>query len=85
MWVQTAMIKMLTDAKFGQPVMTVQTVSDAVIDQIVNQNSGTVILPRNLSYYRLIRAFPSWLQEIARGIGSKPFLKMRKSHPYSPN
>ena len=85
MWVQTAMIKMLTDAKFDPPIMTVETVSNAIVEQILNQYSGSVILPRNLSYYRLVRAFPSWLQEVARGIGSKPFLKMRKTQPYSPN
>lgn len=85
MWVQTQMIKQLTDAKFNQPVMTVETVSNAVVKQILTQSSGQVILPTNLSHFRLVRGFPYWLQEIARGIGSAPLKKMRDSNPYSSN
>lgn len=78
MWVQTQMIQMLVDNKFNQPVMTTETVSRAVVKQILTQSSGQVILPANLSFYRLLRAFPRWLQEMARGIGSAPLKKMRE-------
>lgn len=80
MWVATPMTKQLTDAgsEFKQPIMTVETVSNAVVKQILGQNSGKVILPPNLSNYRLVRAFPLWLQEVARGIGSSHLMRLRK-------
>lgn len=80
LWVRTAMIKQLTDAgdQFNQPVLTPQTVSAAVVKQILTQSSGQVILPSRLSYYSLVRAFPSWMQEAARGIGSGILRKLRK-------
>lgn len=80
MWVATPMIKQLTDAGsvFKQPIMTVETVSNAVVKQILGQKSGQVILPPNLSNYRLVRAFPLWLQEIARGIGSNQLFQLRQ-------
>lgn len=87
MWVRTAMIKMLTDAgnQFKQPIMTVETVAGAIVNQILAQNSGSVILPANLSHARLVRAFPSWLQELIRGTASKSLLKLRETQPYSAN
>lgn len=79
LWVRTAMIKQLTDAgdQFNQPVLTPQTVSAAVVKQILTQSSGQVILPSRLAHYSLVRAFPSWMQEAARGIGSGILRKLR--------
>lgn len=79
LWVRTAMIKQLTDAgdQFNQPVLTPQTVSAAVVKQILTQSSGQVILPSRLTHYSLVRAFPSWMQETARGIGSGILRKLR--------
>lgn len=79
------MIKGLTDANFNQPIMTTETVSRAVLHQILTQNSGQVILPPHMSTTRLLRAFPRWLQEVARGVGSRPLKKLRDTQPYSPN
>ncbi|KAJ6104940.1 hypothetical protein N7486_003629 [Penicillium sp. IBT 16267x] len=68
-WVRTPMITVLTDyeKEFGQPIMTVKTVSDAICKQILNQNSGQVILPASKTVARLVRGFPLWLQEYIRG------------------
>lgn len=81
LWVQTAMIKPLTDAgsHFDQPVLTPQTVSAAVVKQILTQSSGQVILPARLTTYSLVRAFPTWVQESARGIGSGILRKLRQT------
>ncbi|KAJ5248604.1 hypothetical protein N7468_000055 [Penicillium chermesinum] len=79
MWVRTPMIKMLTDheSKFGQPIMTVQKVSDAIVHQIVSQNSGQVVLPASKSVARLVRAMPTWMQETVRSIEAGKLYRMR--------
>ncbi|PLN80385.1 hydroxysteroid 17-beta dehydrogenase 11 [Aspergillus taichungensis] len=81
LWVRTPMIQQLTDAgdQFKQPVLTVEMVAEAVVRQIVQQKSGQVILPGRLTFISLIRAFPSWLQERARGIGSRDLFNLRKT------
>lgn len=84
MWVQTQMIKQLTDAGFKEPIMTAQTVSNAIIKQIVTQRSGQIILPASRSGVSVIRALPGWLQDVARGIGSAPLRKLRDTQAYVP-
>lgn len=79
MWVRTPMIKLLTDheAHFRQPIMTVQTVADAICHQILSQNSGQVILPKSQSVASLVRAMPSWLQESVRNFASGSLRRLR--------
>lgn len=79
MWVRTPMIKLLTDheSHFHQPIMTVQTVSDAICKQILSQNSGQVILPRSQSAASLVRAMPVWMQEGIRSIASSSLRNLR--------
>ncbi|KAJ5953490.1 hypothetical protein N7454_000386 [Penicillium verhagenii] len=79
LWVGTPMIKGFTDHQqsFGQPIMTPQIVSEAIIDQIVSRRSGQVILPRHLSLAGSIRACPLWLQEYIRPVFSKIVRKVR--------
>ena len=79
------MTKQLVDANFNQPVMSTEVVSRAVVHQILTQTSGQVILPPHLSGYGLLRALPSWLQELGRSKGSSALRKVRDTHPYSPN
>lgn len=57
--------------------MTPQIVADAIVKQIVSQNSGQVILPAHLTTAKLIRAMPNWLQETVRVIESGKLAKMR--------
>lgn len=73
------MITVLTDyeKEFGQPIMSVQTVSDAICKQILNQNSGQVILPASKTVARLVRGFPLWLQEFIRGKESEKLKVLR--------
>lgn len=80
MWVRTPMIKLLTDheAHFRQPIMTVQTVSDAICKQILTQNSGQVILPKSQSAASLVRAMPVWMQEGIRSIASGSLRNLRE-------
>lgn len=79
MWVRTPMIKLLTDheAHFHQPIMTVQTVSDAICKQILTQNSGQVILPKSQSVASLVRAMPMWMQEGVRTFASGSLRRLR--------
>ncbi|KAL2819857.1 hypothetical protein BDW59DRAFT_181576 [Aspergillus cavernicola] len=78
LWVRTPMIKILTDAAdFKQPILTPEMVSGAVVKQVVAQRSGQLILPSYYTPISMLRAFPNWLQEYARGVGSKDFVKLR--------
>lgn len=75
------MIKPLTETgqQFDQPILTPETVSNAICKQILTQSSGQVILPSRLTSYSLIRAFPTWAQETARGIGSGILHNVRRT------
>ncbi|OAX79598.1 hypothetical protein ACJ72_06079 [Emergomyces africanus] len=79
LWVRTPMIQQLTrpGAVFNMPLMTVEVVSNAVVKQILSQRSGQVILPSGRSGISLLRAFPLWWQERARGFGSKQLRALR--------
>ncbi|EGE86042.1 short-chain dehydrogenase/reductase 2 [Blastomyces dermatitidis ATCC 18188] len=79
LWVATPMIQQLTKpgTVFNMPTMTVDVVSNAVVKQILSQRSGQVVLPTRRSGLRLLRAFPMWLQERARGIGSMQLKALR--------
>ncbi|KAL3471226.1 hypothetical protein BJX99DRAFT_238008 [Aspergillus californicus] len=81
LWVRTPMIKVLTDAgsDFKQPILTPEMVSEAVVKQVLAQSSGQVILPSYYTPISMLRAFPNWLQEYARGVGSKDFIRLRKA------
>ena len=50
--------------------MEVETVADAIVAQILSGKSGQLILPPSVTPYSLLRAFPSWVQEIARNFGT---------------
>ncbi|KAJ6130969.1 hypothetical protein N7523_001429 [Penicillium sp. IBT 18751x] len=79
MWVRTPMIKLLTDheSHFRQPIMTVQTVSDAICKQILTQNSGQVILPKSQTAASFVRAMPTWMQEGIRTVASGSLRRLR--------
>lgn len=81
LWVRTNMITMLTDSggDFNQPILTPEMVSRAICKQILSQSSGQVILPSRLTSYSLVRAFPTWAQETARGIGSSILYNLRRT------
>jgi short-subunit dehydrogenase len=80
MWVRTPMIKMLTDheSHFRQPIMTVEFVANAIVKQILSQNSGQVILPEYQSAASLVRAMPTWMQEGVRSIASGSLRRLRE-------
>ena len=73
------MIQILTDVghQFRGPVLTPEMISAAVVKQILTQSSGQVIIPNHFSGISLIRAFPSWFQEFARGKGSNDLRVLR--------
>ncbi|KAH8432507.1 SDR family oxidoreductase [Aspergillus melleus] len=79
-WVRTPMIKQLIDAgkEFRQPIITPEMVSAAVVKQILTQSSGQVILPNHLMPISLVRAFPSWVQDLVRNVGSKDLKHLRE-------
>ncbi|PGH00589.1 hypothetical protein GX51_05688 [Blastomyces parvus] len=80
LWVMTPMIEKLTKpgTVFNMPTMTVDSVSKAIVKQVLSQRSGQVVLPAWQSGLRLMRSFPLWLQERARGIGSKKLKALRE-------
>ncbi|KAJ5691674.1 hypothetical protein N7488_012409 [Penicillium malachiteum] len=78
-WVRTPMIKVLTDHEqyYGEPIMTVQTVSDAICKQVLTQNSGQIVVPGRLAIASMLRGLPVWVQEILRSKESVKFRYMR--------
>ncbi|KAL4867835.1 hypothetical protein BDV12DRAFT_170663 [Aspergillus spectabilis] len=80
LWVRTPMIKLLTDAgsEFKQPILTPEMVSEAVVKQVLAQRSGQIILPGYYTPISMLRAFPNWIQEFARGVGCRDFIKLRE-------
>jgi hypothetical protein len=74
------MIKLLTDAgsEFKQPILTPEMVSEAVVKQVLAQRSGQIILPGYYTPISMLRAFPNWIQEFARGVGCRDFIKLRE-------
>ena len=71
-WTRTPLVQPLLDASsaFRPPIMEVETVADAIVAQILSGKSGQLILPPSVTPHSLIRAFPSWVQEIARNWGT---------------
>lgn len=77
------MIQVLSDAgkEFKMPIMGPEVVSEAVVQQILSQSSGQVILPPRNSALSCLRAAPIWLQEIARNIGSGMLKDLKDKEP----
>ena len=69
-WTRTPIVKPLLDAttKFQPPWLDVETVSDAIVAQIISGKSGQLILPPSQTVGSFIRSFPNFLQEIARNL-----------------
>ncbi|EXJ59514.1 uncharacterized protein A1O5_12139 [Cladophialophora psammophila CBS 110553] len=67
-WVSTPMTQKLQDADkgFRRSALQVETVSDAIVNQLVSGSSGQIILPATLSGAALVRAMPFWIQEAVR-------------------
>ena len=74
------MIPILNDIEghVNQSILTPETVSSAVIQQIMSQRSGQIILPKHLSVVSLVRGLPLWFQELIRGRISKSLARLRK-------
>ncbi|KAL1964868.1 hypothetical protein VTN77DRAFT_6370 [Rasamsonia byssochlamydoides] len=79
LWVRTPLIKRITDAGslFRQSIMEPGEVSAAIVKHLLSGNSGQVIIPTRASIYPLIRALPSWLQEMLRGVGSRDLKRVQ--------
>jgi hypothetical protein len=75
-WVRTALTTKLTDVnkQVRNEALDPRTIADAVVDNIVNGNSGRIIRPVSVTAHANIRSFPAWLQETLRNRGTK-FLK----------
>ncbi|KAL2827658.1 hypothetical protein BJY01DRAFT_241121 [Aspergillus pseudoustus] len=80
LWVQTPMIGELVEnrAKFGQPIMSPEKVSSAVIQQLVKGNGGQVVVPSSYGFVAMLRGWPNWFQERARDQSSLTFVKLRQ-------
>lgn len=71
-WTRTPMVTPLLEAssKFRPAVMEVETVTDAIVAQIISGKSGQLILPPSVTPHTLIRSWPSWAQGTLRNLGS---------------
>lgn len=58
--------------------MTPEKVSQAVVKQLVSQNSGQVVVPSTHGGASLLRGFPNWIQERLRDHSSGAFLRLRQ-------
>lgn len=65
-------------SKFGQPIMTPEKVSGAVVKQLVNGNGGQVVVPSNQGFASMLRGLPSWIQERLRDQASQSFVRVRR-------
>jgi short-subunit dehydrogenase len=81
LWVQTPMIGDLVEnqSRFGQPIMTPDKVSQAVIRQLVKGNGGQVVVPSSLGFAAMVRGLPSWIQERLRDRQSQNFVRLRRA------
>ncbi|KAE8316510.1 hypothetical protein BDV41DRAFT_562138 [Aspergillus transmontanensis] len=80
LWVQTPMINVLAQhrSQFGQPIMTPEKVSQAVLTQLVNGNGGQVVVPSSQGLAAMIRGLPNWIQERLRDHASQSFVRLRR-------
>ncbi|KIW89823.1 uncharacterized protein Z519_09252 [Cladophialophora bantiana CBS 173.52] len=76
-WVSTPMTQKLQDADkgFRRSALQVETVSDAIVNQLISGSSGQIILPATLSGAALVRALPFWIQEAVRGSVTKMLIR----------
>lgn len=65
------------ESTFGQPIMTVQKVADAICKQVLTQNSGQIIIPGRLAIASMVRGMPNWLQEHIHSKEAARFKAMR--------
>jgi hypothetical protein len=82
-WVRTPLIQTISDAGklFPQIVLEVEDVATTIVRHVLSGNSGQVCLPPKLGIYALIRAFPNWLQELARNKGTKDLMRLNHLIP----
>jgi all-trans-retinol dehydrogenase (NAD+) len=59
---------MIAHPEFKDKVLEPETVTNAVVNQVLSGRSGQIILPGELSVLSTIRAWPSWLQTSFRNM-----------------
>jgi sensor histidine kinase regulating citrate/malate metabolism len=60
----------------GEPLITTKQVSQAVVKQLVEGNSGQVVVPSSRGILAVTRALPGWMQEKLFNQASQPFYQM---------
>ncbi|KAM0150444.1 hypothetical protein ACHAQE_008945 [Botrytis cinerea] len=66
-WVRTPLAEdVISQAGFKDTYLQPETVSNAVVDQVLAGRSGHIILPKNMSIMGTIRGWPWWLQTSLR-------------------
>lgn len=65
-WARTAIVgTKFPEDRLGK-LMEPNVVSDAILKQIFSARGGQIILPPNLYFVSMLRAFPNWVQELIR-------------------
>ncbi|TGO27711.1 hypothetical protein BPAE_0038g00570 [Botrytis paeoniae] len=68
-WVRTPLAEdIISQASFKDPYLEPETISNAVVDQVLAGRSGQIILPKNMSIMGTIRGWPWWLQTSLRNM-----------------
>ncbi|KAF7896052.1 hypothetical protein EAF00_006067 [Botryotinia globosa] len=68
-WVQTPLVAdLISQASFKDPYLQPETISNAVVDQVLAGRSGQIILPKYMSIISTIRGWPWWLQTPVRNM-----------------
>lgn len=86
-WARTPMTEVVTETgtPFRQLVIDAREISKAIVNQILSQNSGQVVVPSRVSFLSMLRAFPHWLQEMVRdGVSRdvKEVMDIREKNKY---
>ncbi|TGO58304.1 hypothetical protein BOTNAR_0183g00140 [Botryotinia narcissicola] len=68
-WVRTPLAEdIISQASFKDSYLQPETISNAVVDQVLAGRSGQIILPKDMSIIGTIRGWPWWIQTSVRNM-----------------
>lgn len=68
-WIRTPLIEdLIAQPAFKDSVLEPETVTNAIVNQVLSGRSGHIVLPNELHIMSTIRAWPWWLQTSFRNM-----------------
>ncbi|KAJ8061269.1 hypothetical protein OCU04_010334 [Sclerotinia nivalis] len=68
-WVRTPLIeKLIAQPTFKDSILEPETVTTAIVNQVLSGSSGHIVLPNHMNIFSTIRAWPWWLQTSFRNM-----------------